>query len=548
MPSYDHLSKEELLRLIQARDRRDSTRFGIVWETNEIERDKALNADFVSLELDSQLSVGKAPWKNLVIEGDNFDALRYLRMTFAGEVKCIYIDPPYNTGNSDFVYNDRFVDKNDSWRHSTWTEFMFQRLVLAKELLKEDGAIFVSIDDNEFATLRLLMNKIFGEGNFLSNFIWRKVDSPNDNKGAVTPDHEYIVCFAMSAEAVDFLPMPAPQIVEAYGSVGPDGRRYRDRLLKKNGKNSLRRDRPTMYFAIKDPDGNDVFPIHDNGEEARWSMGPKGVADAIEEKSLIWKKRTKLGKEVWEPYTREWAPPDPTRPYPTIWSDLPTTRQAKAMLRQMFDSADVFSTPKPVELIERILRMATKPGDLIVDFFGGSGSTAHAVLRANSQDNGNRRFILVSNSEATADNPTKNICRDVCAKRIQKAIEGYADTPGLPGEFAYLKCKRVKAGSMLELEHAEIWTALQLIHFGELVDFTPAPFLTAGSDGQMLVYVPRLTPEMVPQIRETVKPCRSVVVYSWQPETLRQQVRYGHVLHESVPEGLALRFGIRAEG
>ena len=162
---YDHLNREELLRLLEARDQRDATRFGLVWEANEIERDRALNNDFVALDLVRKECVGSAPWRNLIIEGDNFDALRYLRMTFAGQVKCIYIDPPYNTGNKDFVYNDHFVGKDDSWRHSTWCEFLYQRLMVAKELLRQDGMIFVSIDDNELFHLGLLMNRVFGEDN-----------------------------------------------------------------------------------------------------------------------------------------------------------------------------------------------------------------------------------------------------------------------------------------------------------------------------------------------------------------------------------------------
>ena len=139
--NYSDLTKTELVQLLQARDRRDATRFGLVWEANEIDRDKALNQDFVALDLDRKISCGAAPWKNLIIEGDNFDALRYLRMTFAGRVKCIYIDPPYNTGNKDFVYNDRFVDKEDLWRHSKWCEFMFQRLTLAKDLAASDTTL-----------------------------------------------------------------------------------------------------------------------------------------------------------------------------------------------------------------------------------------------------------------------------------------------------------------------------------------------------------------------------------------------------------------------
>ena len=138
---YEEYSREELLRLLRERDRKP--RFGLVWERDEIEHDRSLNDDFVVLEPDASLSAGDAPHHNLVIEGDNFDALRYLRMTHASKVKCIYIDPPYNTGNRDFIYNDRFVDKDDVYKHSKWLEYMYRRLVLAKDLLREDGVLLV---------------------------------------------------------------------------------------------------------------------------------------------------------------------------------------------------------------------------------------------------------------------------------------------------------------------------------------------------------------------------------------------------------------------
>ena len=200
---YDDLSKDELVRLLEARDRRDATRFGLVWEANEIERDKALNQDFVALDPDPALSCSPAagpagPWKNLIIEGDNFDALRYLRMTFAGRVKCIYIDPPYNTGNKDFVYNDHFVDKDDLWRHSKWCEFMYQRLTLAKDLLRQDGVVFVSIDDNEFPYLTLLMNKVFGEANWISTLIWKKSYGGGAKANHVVGLHEYVLFYSQA--------------------------------------------------------------------------------------------------------------------------------------------------------------------------------------------------------------------------------------------------------------------------------------------------------------------------------------------------------------
>ena len=368
---------------------------------------------------------------NLIIRGDNLHALKALLPRYAGRVNCIFIDPPYNTGNEGWCYNDNVrsplmrewlkksanpVDKEDLERHDKWLCMMWPRLQLLKDLLAEDGAIFVTIDDNEQHRLRVVMDEVFGEENHVATFIWRKVDSPNDNKVAITPDHEMILCYANDAEAVGFGPKNDASILGGYSTKDENGRLYRDRLLKKNGKNSLRSDRPSMFFPLKDPDGSKVFPIHDNGEEACWAAGEKMVEKHRTNGTLIWKRRERRGKTVWEPYTREFAPDVPTRPHPTIWADLPTMRQAKAMLTDIFAAVDVFTTPKPVELIGRILEIATDPDSLILDSFAGSGTTAHAVLAQNKKDGGNRKFILVE-CEEYADTLT--------AERVRRVIQGY---------------------------------------------------------------------------------------------------------------------------
>jgi adenine-specific DNA-methyltransferase len=358
----------------------------------------------------------------------------------------IYIDPPYNTGNEGWAYNDnvnapalkewlgKVVDAEDMERHDKWLAMMWPRLQLLRELLASDGVLFVSIDDNEAASLALLLDEVFTGAERPFTFIWRKVDSPNDNKVPITPDHEYVITVTPNAERVGFRPMSAPAIIEAYGQTAEDGRRYRDRLLKKNGRNSLRRDRPTMFFPVTDPDGGEVYPIHETGEEACWAMSQAGVTRKREEGLLIWKKREKLGKAVWEPYTREFAPTEPTRPYPTIWSDLPTMRQAKAMLRDIFGTTDLFATPKPTQLIERILQTIDRPDALVLDSFAGSGTTAQAVLAMNKRDGGNRRFILVE---------TEDYADTLTAERVRRVIKGVAATKdevlrnGLGGSFTY---------------------------------------------------------------------------------------------------------------
>ncbi|MBI4741202.1 MAG: site-specific DNA-methyltransferase [Betaproteobacteria bacterium] len=548
--NYDDYSREQLLRLLRERDQRP--RFGLVWERDEIAHDLSINNDFVALDWDAGLSCGAGAQQNLIIEGDNFDALRYLRMTHAGRVKCIYIDPPYNTGNRDFIYNDRFVDKDDNYRHSKWLEFMYRRLELAKELLTEDGVIFVSIDDNEAFHLGLLLEQIFGASNFVASFVWRKVDSPNDNKVPITPDHEFILCYALRKEQARFAPLSAPDIVDAY-KVAADGSRFRDRLVKKNGKNSLRRDRPTMFFPIIDPDGNEVLPIHDNGEEARWAMGRDGVEKHRVAGTLIWKQRKKLGATVWEPYAREFAPDTPVRPYPTIWADLPTMRQAKAMLRDIFDTSDLFSTPKPVELIERMLRMIDDPNAITLDFFAGSGTTAQAVLNLNKEDGGNRRFILVSSTEATDEAKDKNLCRDVCAERVRRVIAGYTNkkeqaVDGLGGGFAYLRCRRIPAATVFRsIQHGQIWAALQLIHDVALTPYRADLSLqTANGQRGLVIYLPKLTGAALDAVQSAIHAAGQAVVYSWQPFLLAQRLTDPRVAFEPIPAFLVNRFGARS--
>jgi adenine-specific DNA-methyltransferase len=391
---------------------------------------------FRLLEPDAALSCGDPESGNLIVQGDNLHALKALLPRYAGQVKCIYIDPPYNTGNEGWAYNDNVnspeirkwlgetVGKEGETldRHDRWLCMMYPRLLLLKQFLREDGAIFVSIDDNEVATLRLVMDEIFGTRNLITSFIWRKVDSPNDNKVPLTPDHEYVLAYARNKDELKLAQMSAPGIIDAYGRIDESGRRYRDRLLKKNGRNSLRRDRPTMYFPLTTPDGSEVYPTHDNGEEACWAMGLDGVARHTASDTLIWKERQRQGVQVWEPYTREFAPADPKRPYPSIWSDLPTMRQAKAFLRDVFNTTDVFDTPKPAELLERFLQLINEPDALVLDSFAGSGTTAHAVLKQNAEDGGNRRFILV---EMDA-----HIAPKVTAERVRRVAEGYTNAKG----------------------------------------------------------------------------------------------------------------------
>lgn len=339
---------------------------------------------------------------NLLIQGDNLLALKALLPFYAGRVKCIYIDPPYNSQSAFEHYDDKL-------EHSQWLSLMYPRLVLLRELLSEDGSIWVSIDDREGHYLKVLLDEVFGRANFTTTFIWQKVDSPNDNKVPITPDHEFVLAYERVKDRAGFKKKDDESLIAAYGQRDESGRRCRDRLLKKNGKSSLRTDRPTMFYELTAPDDTQMVPIHDDGREARWSHSIEGVKAAEAEGRLIWKQRQKAGQPVWIPYIREFAPNAPQRPHPTILLDVKTSRQAKAHQTALLPNTPAFDTVKPEQLLARILDIATTGGDIVLDSFLGSGTTAAVAHKMG------RRYIGIEMGDHAVSH---------CLPRMQKVIEG----------------------------------------------------------------------------------------------------------------------------
>lgn len=541
--NYDHYSKEELLRLLRERDRKP--KFGLVWERDEIEHDKSLNSDFVALDLDPSLSCGDAPYENLIIEGDNFDALRYLRMTHAGQVKCIYIDPPYNTGNRDFIYNDRFVDRDDSYRHSKWLEFMYRRLTLAKDLLADDGVIFVSIDDNEMLHLGMLMDQVFGEPNRVATCIWQKrYMSANDHK-TIAPMHEYVLVYqASSAWRRNMLPRGEEKdrqyrLNDEKGLFRPD-----NYTCNKNAD-----ERPNLYYPIIQPNtGEEIWPKRTRV----WSYSKDEHLRHISENMIYWGKDGKGKVPAFKRYKHLLKNADGVVPN-TWWTfdEVGHTDSAKKeLLEILHEQSQTFSTPKPTGLIERILRIATKPDDLVLDFFAGSGTTAQAVMKLNAEDGGKRRFILVSSTEATSEESGKNLCRDVCAERVRRVAQGYTSkkgeaVEGLGGSFAYLRTKRIPISRVFnDIQHEQVWRALQLIHRVPLTGYEKkAPVQLVGNADDRLMYVPKLSEVVLEEISRLAGLGGRLVVYSWQPGQVRQRVSSPNVAFERIPEFLVSRFG-----
>lgn len=536
--NYDDYSREDLIRLLRERDRKP--KFGLVWERDEIDHDRSINTDFVALDLDETLSCGEGPHDNLIIEGDNFDALRYLRMTHAGRVKCIYIDPPYNTGNRDFIYNDHFLDREDSYRHSKWLEFMYRRLDLAKDLLAEDGVIFVSIDDNEVFHLGLLMEQVFGASNFIANVIWQKRTSP-DARVELGAAHDYIIVFAINKSKVNFnkLNISGKQS-DAYKNPDNDPRGpWTSTDFTAQGF------RPNQMYEITTPSGRKLTPppgrCWANLEEAFLRL----VAD-----NRIW-----FGKDgSARPRIKNFLSEAKGISSWTWWpnSEVGHNQEAKKEIIDILgtDVNEIFSTPKPVRLIERILRIATQPGDIVLDFFAGSGTTAQAVMKLNKEDGGNRKFILVSSTEATTDQPDKNLCRDVCAERVRRVALGYTNKKGQPveglgGGFAYLRTRRIPTETVFNrIQHQQIWTALALIHAGSVPAFDPdAATQILSVDGRTVIYVPKLTNMALEEITKALTGTVQASIYSWQPAMLAQRLEDERLSFEPIPQFLVNRFG-----
>ena len=455
------LNLDELKKVVDPALVTEAERYDFRWYGKTRSKRNAFTPSRAALVHDPARSVNPDKANgNLIIEGENLEVLKLLTSAYRERVKCIYIDPPYNTGN-DFVYSDNFaesqkpyweqtsvtqngvkVDSNtnsDGRFHSNWLSMMQSRLLVARYLLRRDGVIFISIDDNEASNLRRVMDEVFGSENFIAEIVWQKMDSPSRNaeERAFSNYHEYIVAYARDIEQLGISPENRVSILDAYPLTLPDGRKARRRQLRKNGKNARREDRPTMWYELEAPDGCKIFPVAPEGWEGRWVLSKDEWAARTAKGLTEWIKR----EHGWMPYYIEIAPTTPTAPWSTIWTDVDQNRQAKAEFTALMGSGVEFQTPKPSSLIAKLVKMCTEDGDIVLDFFAGSGTTAHGVMRASAEDQENRIFILVQLPELTREESGnyragfKKIS-DITIERVKRVIARIQDEAknALPGD------------------------------------------------------------------------------------------------------------------
>ncbi|MCM5560288.1 site-specific DNA-methyltransferase [Pleomorphomonas sp. JP5] len=598
MGKYDGLSREQLVELLEKRDR--EKKLGLVWERDEIEADQAIDANFVAPTLEIHLSDKPAPWRNLVIEGDNFDALRWLRMAYAHRVKCIYVDPPYNTGANDWVYNDRYFDKDDRFRFSTWIEFLYRRFALARDLLTEDGVIFVSINDDNRSLMELMLDEVM-PGMRIGSIVWRTKDSANGEDRNFSAVHEHVLvygaprfsflgslvdhskyvnrdCDLRGDYSLDPLTQPKTRLQRENGyypifdsktgwwyPCNPDSvwRLASEQKITKKTKlrsetiESLIEDNRIYFTASEYVEYNSIDEIMNAIENRTVPADGKGrplLRVDLPDLAFWVGKKIGLGrpwrKSFWSERQSMYRPVSSLSVLPKEEKDsefyqIIADKQGVATdeVQKIFGNK-VFNYPKPVSLIASLINSAMGREGIVLDFFAGSATTAQAVMELNAEDEGQRRFIMVSSTEATTEEPGKNICRDITSERIRRLNhsddEKYA---ALAAEFAYLKCREIRFEDLdQDITPQEVWTSIEAIHDLPLTVYEPAALWQEnGTPGEIVIYADKVADELFDRIDDLLKARANLFVYVWAPGQLaRYEGRDVEV--RQVREALVKRF------
>ena len=409
-----------------------------------IGKDKVVNhhLDVPYHVLDKQYTFGADESENMIIHGDNLIALKSLLPRYEGKIDCIYIDPPYNTGNEGWVYNDKVNDpvikkwlgqvvgteSEDLSRHDKWLCMMYPRLKLLHKLLSENGAIFISIDDNEMPTLKIICDEIFGSNNYVGNVVRATGTTTGQDSSGLGKSFDYILCYSKT-NVFEVGGIPLSEEDDKRYNLEDERGRFSILQLRRTGNEDRREDRPTMYFPITAPDGTEVYPIGPTGYESRWRVGPETVAERLKNNELYFKKDS---SGQWKVYYKYYLENRTKRPS-NLWNDLDGNKKAQIELKDIFGKG-VFDTPKPTQVIERVLEIASQKDSIVLDSFAGSGTTAHAVLNQNKKDGGSRKFILVELGD---------YAEEITATRIKKVIDGYGygknAVEGTGGSFSFFE-------------------------------------------------------------------------------------------------------------
>ena len=446
-------------------------KYGLVFEEHREEIDEVLSTHTPVLTEDGSLFIDNGGQMNFLIEGDNLASLQLLEKTHKGRIQMIYIDPPYNTGNKDFTYDDSKVDGLDGFRHSKWLSFMDSRLRIAKKLLSSQGVIFISIDDNEMSTLKSLCDNIFGEQNFVANVIVKSNPRGSQSTKEIASVHEYILVYAKDVLSSAIIGHKLTDDMQSEYSLSDENGAYRLLGLRQRGGFWRASERPKLFYPFYvNPNNAHLSLVEDSehtiavypyqpstGEKGTWRWSREKVA--IDGDKLI-AKTVKRGNDiVWDIYQKDYmASGDTVRrtKAKSLWDEKEMNYQNAANeLKELFGTSP-FTYAKPTYLIRRAMEMIDfSQNPYVLDFFAGSGTTGHAVMKLNAEDGGNRRFILCTNNE-------NNICREVTYERIKRVI----DKEGYAASLKYFKVDYIPVSERMYYEYADEL----LSHIRELVE------------------------------------------------------------------------------
>ncbi len=439
----DEYNIEQLLKKINVLETelKASKKYGLVWDKENTKEDVVIKCEknIPILEQDKSKKIICGEDNNILIEGDNYHALTSLNFIVKESIDVIYIDPPYNTGHQDFEYNDKFVNEDDGYKHSKWLSFMSKRLKLAKDLLNQNGCIFISIDDREQANLKILCDSIFGTGNFICNMIWTNNEGGggSDSKYFKTK-HEYILCYAKNSS--NFKTKNVPIEDQDRYKLSDEYEKIRGKYqLVKLSSASIQYSQ-SLDYPIQMPDGSFITPVENSDKDRScWRWSKQKLQWGLDNDFIVYKKDK---KGVWQIYTKQYVNCDidgnivpRTKVPPALINKFSSTQASNALIDLL--KSKKFSYPKPVDLIKWLIDRCVNERGIVLDFFAGSGTTGQAVLELNKEDGGHRRFILCTNNE-------NNICTDVTYPRLKTVITGirpdgtkYSD--GLPANLYYFK-------------------------------------------------------------------------------------------------------------
>lgn len=450
-------------------------RYQFTWAGKQAARLEANKATSQTLRPVPEDSVDWDTTENLYIEGDNLQVLKLLQQGYMGKVKMIYIDPPYNTGN-DFVYKNKFTrlqaeedlesgdidEEGNRYRknnrtnghfHSNWCSMIYPRLLIARSLLTEDGVIFISIDDNEVHNLRKICDEVFGEGNFVATLILITNPRGSQSSKYIAKTHEYVLCFSKNIDRLELLGLRLSDEQKKEFNKRDTKGFFREIGLRKRGADSRREDSPSLYYPIyfdivtgdistTNKYDIEILPKLSNGTDGRWRWSSEKVER--DKEFLLVRTVKRDGIEEYDIFTKDYLTEEKKRKVMSLWDEKENNNEfATELVGELFGSGGLFDYPKSLYFLKKVLEIGSNPDSLILDFFSGSATTAHAVMQLNAKDEGKRKYICVQLNEVTSED-----------SEARKA--GYASIPEIAKERIRRAGQKIKAEAPLTTQNLDI--------------------------------------------------------------------------------------------